>query len=93
MAPRTLAPMCTSLKGPLHGGPLMSGFVLWISGHVSYSLCLSFSLAILSLKLCLCMCRPPGDSSSSTPCPGGGQGRMRPGCAEQGRVSSTAELS
>nr|XP_012603281.1 FYVE, RhoGEF and PH domain-containing protein 1 isoform X3 [Microcebus murinus] len=33
----------------------------------------------------------PGDSSSSTPCPRGGQGRTRPGCAEQGRVSRPAE--
>nr|XP_045239870.1 FYVE, RhoGEF and PH domain-containing protein 1 isoform X3 [Macaca fascicularis] len=33
----------------------------------------------------------PGDSSSSPPCLGGGQGKTRPGCAEQGRVSGTAE--
>lgn len=46
----------------------------------------------VSLKVYVHMCRPPGDSSSSTPRPGGGQGRTRPGCAEQGRVSSPAEL-
>lgn len=82
--------VCYPERG-LHGG--VSGFALWISGPVSCSLSVSHFLWPCCLsKLCLCMCRPQGDSSSSTPRPGGGQGRTRPGYAEQGRVSSPAEL-
>lgn len=72
---------------------LLGGVPGFLSGYLGLSatLCVCH-FGHVSLELCLCVCHPPSDSSSSTPRPGGGQGRTRPGYAEQGRVSSPAEL-